>query len=264
MNHIFISYDRRDSNYIDFLKTRLEKKGFHIWLDREDIRGGDQWRRQIVDAIESASVFVLVLSPNSIQSDNVRKELDIAESSGTQTIPIEIAHISLPSEMKYQLAGLQRIDFKGSFDEGFINLLNSMSSSRTIKPIRNLPKQKSTHVARIKDAADGEALRLTNIMYWPKKSGVFDNTDYEKGTLVLKKDVLIFLGQKKGKLAISNIENIYLARREFGSSKWVKVEYSENQTPKIAFFHEIRKLSWKGLQHGNDKLLELLTDKYLM
>ena len=49
---IFISYSRKDTEFTDKLAESLESRGLNVWIDRGDIIAGDQWRRQIVDAIE--------------------------------------------------------------------------------------------------------------------------------------------------------------------------------------------------------------------
>ena len=59
MGQVFISYSRRDSETIENIVTQLETEGIDVWLDREDIKPGQQWRKQIVEAIDTAEAFVL-------------------------------------------------------------------------------------------------------------------------------------------------------------------------------------------------------------
>ena len=73
--------------------------------------GGELWKKRIVQAIEQARAFLILLSPNSVVSDDVRKELDIAENRKKLILPLVIAPMKIPPEMEYSLAGLQRIDF---------------------------------------------------------------------------------------------------------------------------------------------------------
>ncbi len=79
MEQIFLSYSRDDKKEIDRLVSSLESAGYKVWIDSEGIQGGVVWRRQIVEAIKKSSVFMITLSHNSVKSDNLRKELDIAE-----------------------------------------------------------------------------------------------------------------------------------------------------------------------------------------
>jgi hypothetical protein len=130
MANIFISYSRSDKARVDRLIDQLESDGHQVWIDRAGIRGGEQWRRQIVEAIEKSDLFLLVLSQNSVQSDNVRTEIDLAKDSGKKIAPVEIQRIEIPSSMKYQLVGLQRIDLYTDYSDGFQNLLITLGDQQ--------------------------------------------------------------------------------------------------------------------------------------
>ncbi len=104
MKHVFISYSRKDSATVDHIVARLDEDKFEAWIDREEIHGGDLWREEIVEAIDDAYAFVLMLSPDSVASDNVRKEVDLAEGAAKALIPVLLAPAKLPSRLRYQLA----------------------------------------------------------------------------------------------------------------------------------------------------------------
>jgi len=110
MSHIFISYSRRDTETVDRFVSELIQAGFDVWIDREDIKVGNTWRVQIVEAIDTCDAFVLVLSRNSAASDNVRKEIDLAQDSGRKIFVLLLEKIKIPAELRYQLAGLQFAD----------------------------------------------------------------------------------------------------------------------------------------------------------
>lgn len=131
MSHIFISYSRADSVAVDKLAARLLEAGFESWLDREAIRGGEQWRQQIVKAINSCDVFLLMLSPYSVASINVRKELDIADGRDKFILPVVMQTITIPDEMEYQLSGVQMVDLASNFETGFNRLLQDLRDKQT-------------------------------------------------------------------------------------------------------------------------------------
>ena len=127
MGHIFISYSRQDRDVVDSIITKLEEAGLDIWVDRDDIKAGRQWRMQIVRAIDAADSFVISLSPNSITSVNVRKELDLAEDSQNPfVLPVMLADVTIPPEMRYQLAGTQHIPYYLDPEEGYDKLEGSL------------------------------------------------------------------------------------------------------------------------------------------
>ncbi len=156
MSRIFFSYSRTDKSIVDDLIQRLEAAGHQVWLDRGGIRGGEQWREEIVEAIEGNDAFVLVLSKNSTASDHVRAELDVAKEGRKRIIPIDIQPVVIPSSMKYQLAGLQRINMHADFEHGYQELLLSLgggaaaeaspATSRLVSPSRDQSKTRNTAI----------------------------------------------------------------------------------------------------------------------
>jgi hypothetical protein len=112
MGQVFISYSRRDVDVVDSIVSQLEAAGIEAWIDREAIKPGQQWRKQIVEGIDTAEAFILNLSPNSAASDNVLKELNLAEESLEPFIlPVMLNEIKVPDEMRYQLAGTQFVAY---------------------------------------------------------------------------------------------------------------------------------------------------------
>lgn len=132
MDEIFISYSRHNSGFVDMLINELEKHGFSIWVDREDIHGGTAWREEIAEGIRDCKAFIVVLSEKSVMSDNVAKELALADKHKKIIIPICHQACEIPVKMEYQLAGLQIIDFSEQpFQIGFEQLLLALPSVLT-------------------------------------------------------------------------------------------------------------------------------------
>jgi serine/threonine protein kinase len=76
--HLFISYSRRDKDYAQGLTEHLQHNGFNVWIDSQ-IEYGDAWFRDIEQAIKSSAAFVLVMSPDSYESEWVQKEILLAK-----------------------------------------------------------------------------------------------------------------------------------------------------------------------------------------
>ena len=124
---VFISYSRHDIEFVDRLAKDLSSGGFEVFIDREAIKGGDLWRQQIVEGIENSKVFLIVLSPDSVASDNVRKELDLAAGSGRRILPVSYRAVRLPDPFRYQLAGYPTIKIENeNYSEGFRTLLEAV------------------------------------------------------------------------------------------------------------------------------------------
>jgi TIR domain len=112
MGHIFISYSRREREFVDSFVSRIESAGQRVWIDHQKIQAGGLWRTQIVQAIDTCDGFVLMLSTNSAASDNVRREVDIALDSGRHIYIMLLEPVKLPADMRYELIGLQYIDIQ--------------------------------------------------------------------------------------------------------------------------------------------------------
>lgn len=110
MRQIFISHSAQDFDAVERIANALTQAGMTVWLDREDVRTGEAWQVQIVEAIDHSHVFVLALSPNSAALEDVRVEVDLAQDTGLTTIPFMLEPVKIPATIRYQLAGLPIID----------------------------------------------------------------------------------------------------------------------------------------------------------
>src|SRR5512133_3298819 len=127
MTQVFTSYSRRDTEAVDMIVGKMSEAGIRVWIDREAIKAGNTWRVQIVQAIDTCTAFVLVLSPNSAASDNVRKEIDLSQDAGRTIFAVMLEPVKLPAEIRYQLAGLQFIDVQMlGFDKAVNQLIETV------------------------------------------------------------------------------------------------------------------------------------------
>src|SRR5512147_1511163 len=96
MQKVFISYSRKDIDFVRKLARDLEKAGYDVWWDFTDLRGGDDWPRAIPAAIESSESVIIVISPNSTASEWVEKEYTQALSLRKKIIPVMLASCTVP------------------------------------------------------------------------------------------------------------------------------------------------------------------------
>jgi hypothetical protein len=153
MVQVFTSYSRRDKETVDQIVDSIQDTGIDVWIDREDIKAGNMWRVQIVKAIDTCAAFILMLSPNSAASDNVRKEIDLAQDSGRTIFAIMLQTVKLPPEIRYQLAGLQFIDVQMlGFDEAVKQLIGTLKEH--IKTITSTVEQSVRQVELVIQGVD--------------------------------------------------------------------------------------------------------------
>jgi hypothetical protein len=159
---IFISYSRHDSDFARTLEVRLSDHGCNVWLDTEKLHLGQLWREEIVQAISDCDSFVILLSTRSIHSENVVKELSLAESSGKKILPVMIEQVDIPDSMRYQLAGLQFVLVdSGQVDQGIAALLAAFPpASDEGKPEAPAEAERPAEAAPLVEAGSWDKTRL--------------------------------------------------------------------------------------------------------
>ncbi len=110
MSRIFVSYARQDASVVDPLAKSLEAAGHEVWIDRSAIQAGAHWQGEIVSGIERADVFLILLTPASIQSENVERELGLAYVRNRAILPVVVHPVAVPPRLQYAFAGLEYVD----------------------------------------------------------------------------------------------------------------------------------------------------------
>lgn len=101
----FISYESADKNIADNLCFKLESNGIKVWYAPRDVVG--PYAEAIVKAIDSAAYFIVVLSQNSVNSEHVLNEIDLAFQNLPNNIkfkPLKIDDAIFTPSFKYYLS----------------------------------------------------------------------------------------------------------------------------------------------------------------
>ncbi len=111
----FISYSRINNDFALQLAKELKAAGFNIWLDQLDIPTGARWDDALEDALDACEIFMVILTPASISSENVKDEIGYAIDHGKRILPVLLKSAKIP----LRLRRFQYVDFttKG-YDEG--------------------------------------------------------------------------------------------------------------------------------------------------
>ena len=97
-----------------------------MWLDQLDIEPGKSWDRAVEDALQKSSSILLILSPASVNSENVLDEVSFALNKQKRVIPVLYRDCDVP----FRLARLQYIDFRSDYGRGVKTLLNSLGAKQ--------------------------------------------------------------------------------------------------------------------------------------
>jgi hypothetical protein len=127
-DHVFICYSRKDSDFAVKLATNLKNRGVAIWLDQWDIPLGANWNREIEKALKKSTRLLLVLSPSSVNSDEVQCEWLSALDEKRVVVPILYRQCDIPMRLK----PIQYIDFTSRSPDdktGLDQILNALKKT---------------------------------------------------------------------------------------------------------------------------------------
>ena len=128
----FISYSRVNKEFALKLAKELRADGYSIWLDQLDIPTGARWDNELEKALEECEIFLLILTPAAIASENVKDEIGYAIDNNKRIQPILLENCNVP----LRLRRFQYVDFTTiTYDEGVERskqMLNVLISEPTI------------------------------------------------------------------------------------------------------------------------------------
>jgi hypothetical protein len=92
MAKVFISHSSKDDGFVRDLRAALADHGQDGWIDSRELRGGDPLWSEIRKAIQAASGYAVVVSPDALQSKWVGKELrhalKVQKKRGKEKYPV--------------------------------------------------------------------------------------------------------------------------------------------------------------------------------
>lgn len=126
---VFVCYDRDDEEFSLALATKIKEKGINVWIDQWNLEPSEDWDRSIEEALNRCARFLIVLSPSSVNSDEVRGELRFALDEKKPIVPVLHKDCMIPRRLRLT----QRVDFRSRSldDEAEMNeLLKALKTRR--------------------------------------------------------------------------------------------------------------------------------------
>ena len=105
---VFLSHNWKDKDVARKLAKDLGERGIGTWLDEAEIRLGDSLVEKIRHGIDTVEYLVVLLSEASVNSEWVKKEVDIAmnqeiEGKKVKVLPVLLDNCDLPGFLKGKL-----------------------------------------------------------------------------------------------------------------------------------------------------------------
>jgi len=164
MAGVFLSYSHKDRGFVEQLARDLRANGVTPWYDRWEMLPGDSLVAKIGTALLKNDYFVIILSPNSVSSQWVQRELAAAlhrelQKRQVKVIPVVIRDCEVPTFLRDKVYA----DFRKDYREGLGGLLRALGSKRAMQKIQtSLPT--SAGIRTIWDNVIGDNLTLQNIV----------------------------------------------------------------------------------------------------
>lgn len=124
-NEVFLSHSSLDRPFVNSLVEMLRRHGVPVWYSRTDIVGSQQWIDEIGNALKRCDWFAVVLSPNSVGSMWVKRELSYALTDNRyENTIVPLLHQPCDYEqLNWAIRLFQIVNFTENFDEGCRDLL---------------------------------------------------------------------------------------------------------------------------------------------
>lgn len=135
MSNIFLSHTSIDKPFVRKLAADLRNNGHTVWIDEAEINIGDSLISKIREGLDAADYIAVVLSKASVQSEWVKKELEIASTKEIKSkkkivLPLIIENVDLPGFLEGKLYG----DFsdENNYGSTLSLLLRALGDSRIV------------------------------------------------------------------------------------------------------------------------------------
>jgi WD40 repeat protein len=100
---VFLSYSRRDSEFVGRLAAALQDRGKEVWVDVDGIRDAEVFPEALRRAVESSDSFAFVISPDSVRSSFCEEEVKHAAELNKRIVPLALRPVDdaeIPEEVR--------------------------------------------------------------------------------------------------------------------------------------------------------------------
>ncbi|MBV9852056.1 MAG: toll/interleukin-1 receptor domain-containing protein [Armatimonadetes bacterium] len=152
MSHVFLSHNHADKPFVRMVSADIRASGLMVWLDELELAPGDSIIARVAEAVGDAEYVVAFLSPNSIGSHWVQKELSIGLTLGLQrrrvvVVPVLIGDLRT-DQIPYTVIDLLYVDFSqpAHYDAAFSQLLRRLKPEFAPERVLSIDDARRQHL----------------------------------------------------------------------------------------------------------------------
>jgi len=139
--YLFVSYSHADETIVMAEIVELQNLGFHVWYDT-GITPGSEWTEELARRIKNAERFLYFITPNSVESEHCRREVNFAQAEGKEILAVHLEDTKLPDGLRLSLDNRQAILRWKLSDASYQELLQGALSDRRDEVTAQLPSRK--------------------------------------------------------------------------------------------------------------------------
>ncbi len=148
---VFISYQRTDGDFARQVRAHLAAAGVATWMDEYDIPAGAYWPDEIDTGLAASGIVIGILSPDAVESRNVKNEWDWALQHGKRLLLM----MTRPTDIPHRYVSINFIDATGPdlapVLDGLLQALGVYSSVTQPAPIDQTTPTPARHGSRTSD-----------------------------------------------------------------------------------------------------------------
>jgi hypothetical protein len=165
VSDIFISYSQADRECAHEVVALLEAQGLKCWIAPRDISPSADWAAEIIDAISSARIMLLVFSASSNQSPQVRREVERAVHKGVTVLPFRIEDVLPSKSLEFFLSAQHWMDAFPPPREAHYRRLSTYLGAQLAAAQAAAPAPAAERAAPLREAAAREALSSRDLAH---------------------------------------------------------------------------------------------------
>jgi O-acetyl-ADP-ribose deacetylase (regulator of RNase III) len=129
---IFISYKTGVDDGLTYtansLRRELRHEGYEVWMDETGLESGKDWNEQIYQNIAACDILLLLLGHTTVNSDWVRREVDVARGAKVCVLPVLIREKFDKQDAlnRFDLPRMQYVTLLTGSDDQFAKLLEAI------------------------------------------------------------------------------------------------------------------------------------------
>jgi len=125
--YLFLSYSHKNMREVFSVIKKLAESRYRFWYV-EGIEPGNEWPEEVGRALTGCQLFVVFMSPQAMESRNVRNEINLASSENKSIMVVNLQPVELSEGMKLQIGTVQFINKHEMGDDEFVDKLKGALS----------------------------------------------------------------------------------------------------------------------------------------